>query len=83
MYIIVYEKLYRICYCIWGNAWFVSMEKISIFYLIFGNEFCRLIALFAKFKNASIFGKIDTKSGQNGQIPHFLEIFSKKTLFRK
>ena len=24
-----------------------------------------------------------TMFGQNGQIPHFLEIFSKKTLFRK
>ena len=22
-------------------------------------------------------------TGQNGQIPHFLEIFNKKTLFRK
>ena len=62
MYIIVYEKLFRICYCIWGNAWFVSMEKIKFFYLILGNGFCRLIALFAKFKDASIFGKIDTKS---------------------
>ena len=29
--------------------------------------------------------KINTHKarGQNGQIPHFLEIFSKKTLFRK
>ena len=29
--------------------------------------------------------KINTQKarGQNGQIPHFLEIFSKKTLFRK
>jgi len=38
------------------------MEKTSIFYLILGNGFCGLIVLFAKFKDASIFGKIDTKS---------------------
>jgi len=24
-------KVYHISYCIWGNAWFVSMGKTSIF----------------------------------------------------
>ena len=59
-------KVHHICYCKWGNAWFVSMEKTSIFDRILGNGFYKFIALFAKFKDALswlvIFGKIDTKS---------------------
>ena len=39
---------------IWGNAWFVSMERTSIFDLILGKQFYGFIALFAKFKDAFI-----------------------------
>ena len=59
-------KVHHICYCIWGNAWFVSMEKTSFFDLILWNGFYQFIALFAKFKDVLswlvIFGKIYTKS---------------------
>ena len=47
-------KVHHICYCIWGNAWFVSMERTSIFDLILGKRFYGFIALFAKFKDAFI-----------------------------
>ena len=47
-------KVHCICYCIWGNAWFVSMERTSIFDLILGKRFYGFIALFAKFKDAFI-----------------------------
>ena len=47
-------KVHHICYCIWGNAWFVNMERTSIFDLILGKRFYGFIALFAKFKDAFI-----------------------------
>ena len=46
----------------WGNAWFVSMEEISIFDIILRNGFYGLIALFANPKDVLswlvIFGKL-------------------------
>ena len=49
---IVYEEMHDLL------AW----KRQAFFYLILGNGFCGLIVLFAKFKDASIFGKMDTKS---------------------
>ena len=58
-------KVHHISYCIWGNAWFVSMEKISIFDLILENRFYGFIVSFERFKDALswlvIFRKIHTK----------------------
>ena len=51
MYMIIYGKLYHIWYCIWGNACFVSMKKISIFELVLVNGFYGFIALFANFED--------------------------------
>ena len=55
-------KMYHISYCIWGNAWSVSLEKISIFYKILGNGFYGFITLFANSKDVLswlvIFGKL-------------------------
>ena len=50
------------CQCIWGNAWFVSMEKVGIFDIILGNGFYGFIALFENSKDVLswlvIFGKL-------------------------
>ena len=43
--------MFNIAY-IWENAWFVSMEEISIFDIILGNGFYEFIALFANSKDA-------------------------------
>ena len=59
---IFYGKPYHIWYCIWGNVWFVSMEKIGIFYKTLGKEFYGFIALFTNSKDVLswlvIFGKL-------------------------
>ena len=70
LYMIIYEKhtIFNIAYG--ENAWFFSMEEMSIFDIIIGNGFYGFIALFANSKNVlswlMIFGKlienvIDTK----------------------
>ena len=62
---IIYDYLWivhHIWSCEWGNALFVSLEMISIFYKILGNGFYGFIALFANSKDVLswlvIFGKL-------------------------
>ena len=62
LYTTIYEKWHHIWQCIWGNAWFVSMEKSSIFIKKLLRMDFISFCIICKIKDALIFGKIDTKS---------------------
>ena len=60
LFMIIYESAYS--YCIWGIAWFVSMEKTSILIKFLRMNFMDLLHYLQKYKDAlswsMLFGKL-------------------------